>query len=96
MRHPQKRHFGETHRVADTVAQVYTGVAKADTSKGSGQPVRGIPKSVRVRLADRPCKTYIICESDSWSSGFFAIRGRCLMVVWRAHMEKTSATGLLP
>lgn len=42
------------------------------------------------------CSTYIICDNDSKSWGFFDIRGRCFTVVRRAHMEKMSATGLLP
>lgn len=40
--------------------------------------------------------TYSICLRASPSSGFLAMRGRLVTVVWRAQRENMSATGLLP
>lgn len=40
--------------------------------------------------------TYSICVKASWSVWSFATRGNISIVVLKAHIEKTSAMGLLP
>ena len=86
----EARYYG----VTNPVAQVDTGISKSNPGERRSQTthngVRGIVRKKRKKIADS------ICLLASRSSGFLATRGRYVMQVCKAHLEKISAMGLLP
>jgi len=82
------------YRVTNAVTQVNTGISESDTSERRSQTTR---KEVR-RFVKRRSKNIAdsICLLASRSSGFLATRGRYFTQVCKAHLENTSAMGLLP
>jgi hypothetical protein len=72
-------------------AEMHTGVTESDTSGGSCQAAN------QLRTDGMEGQAYSICPRASESpNGSRAIRGRYLIVVSKAHLEKISEMGLDP